>query len=507
MASDKAAEALPESELNALLRRVDWRFLLHTEEAPAVADMTAGKTSLAVRLIGAEGEPQPGMADLAAIGYPSRLALRGAVESVRPGGEVACAWRLPRPAAPRRVAARMRAAGLEDVRLLWPGPMPFGAPQFWLPLEGGAATAEMLSQRPPGSAFQAALRPLWRAVARAGLLSPLCAIGRRPGGGEIAREPSAIEAIFSPEAERLLLTGGKRSINKVVGLPYDEDGGKPAAVVKFARVASADEALDREAAALRAIEDRNPDLPGVPRLLEEGRRAGRRALVESALHGTPLIAGLTPERFEDLAGTVTHWLTELAGDAGPQEPGQWRERLVDGPLEAFERDFGRVVPTGLVAQARNALAGLGALPLVPEHRDCSPWNVVLSEGEPGLLDWESAEPRGLPGLDLAYFLANCAFVLDGALESGRTRQSYERLLDPSTPYGTIATRCEREYREALGLDPADLARLRLLAWLVHSQSDFRHTAMESGGRPRQENLRTSTYLGLVEAELQASPRP
>jgi hypothetical protein len=501
MSVGRDAEALPEAELNELLRRVDWRFLLEVEEAPSVADMTTGKTSAAVNLIASGERPLPGDADLATIGYPTRLALSGAIESVHPGGEVVCTWRLPRPAAARRAAARMRTAGLEDVRIVWPGPLPFGLPEFWLPLESRGATEHLLAQRPPGSPLQAALRPIWRAAARAGLLSPLCAIGRTPGGPETGPTPSALDAIMPAPGTTLLLTGGRRSINKVVGLPLDA-GGEAAAVVKFARVAAADEALAREAAALRAVESEHPRLPGVPRVLEEARRAGRRALAESAVHGTPLIEQLDPESFQRLAGAVTRWLTELARGGEPRAPAEWWEKTVGERLRTFERDFGPVLSGDLLSRLEETLAELGPLPPACEHRDCSPWNVVLDEhGAPGLLDWESAEPRGLPGLDLSYFLANGAFVLDGALESGRTRESYERLRDPSTPYGGVAAECEGRYRHALGLDPNDLARLRLLAWLVHSASDYTHLAMESNGAPDSEALRASTYLSLIESEL------
>lgn len=175
-----AAESLPEAELNDLLRRADWRFLRHGAEAPHVADMTGGRDSRAIGLIAAAGDPPAGAADVAAIGYPTRLALGAALDAVRPGGEVVCIWRLPRPFAAGRAAARLRRAGLRDVRVLWAGPLPHRAPQFWLSLDSPQARSHLLGQRPVRSARQAALRPLWRALARAGLLAPLCAIGSAP---------------------------------------------------------------------------------------------------------------------------------------------------------------------------------------------------------------------------------------------------------------------------------------------------------------------------------------
>jgi hypothetical protein len=180
--------------------------------------------------------------------------------------------------------------------------------------------------------------------------------------------------------------------------------------------------------------------------------------------------------------------------------------LVEEPLADFERNFGAVVAAGSVPAIRSILDDLGELPVVPEHRDCSPWNVVLTpSGDPALLDWESAEPDGLPGMDLVYFLANCAFVLDGAIESGSTRETYAKLLDPRTDYGRIARRARNEYMSALGIGGADFRRLRLLCWIVHSRSDYRHLQLESRATPPPQQLLETMFLGLVAEELWRYP--
>ncbi len=500
MAGTPAPEQLPEPQLNELLRRADWRFLLRGAGTPWIADMTSGRDSSAIALVAAKGEPPPGEADVAVTGFPSRLALRSALDAARPGGEVVCLWRVPRPFGAGRAAARLRKAGLSEVRVFWPGPVPRHPPQFWLSLDSPAASAHLLAARPARSALQRALRPLWQLSARAGLLAPLCAIGRVPGG-EAERAGDELEAAFPAGGGQLLLTGGRRSINKAVGLPFAKDAGTPATVVKFARVAAADEALAREAATLRLVERDRPGATRVPRLLAEGKRAGRHALAESAVHGEPLIAALSPDNFERLAARVGEWLVNLSGGADRSRE-EWWPRLFGAPLERFEQNFGGAIAAGALTRLREQLAAIGDLPEACEHRDCSPWNVVLdASGAPGLHDWESAEPHGLPGLDLAYFLANCAFVLDDALESGRTRKSYERLLDPGTPYGAIAAACAERYCTRIGISIEDYARLRLLCWVIHSASDHQHLSMAAAGPPSAEALRGSSFLGLIEAEL------
>jgi hypothetical protein len=468
-------ESLPEEQRNALLRRNDWRFLLRSEKSPSAAEPLR-------------------------IGFPSRRALAGAQRSLVAGGELLCSWRVPRLRGTQRARRRLGQAGFTDLRVLWPGPLPHRLPQFWLPPDSSAAIDHLLAGRPAGSRLQKALRPLWRLAARLGLLAPVFVLARAPGGTPDRLKQDSLAPYLSPGSPCLLLTGGRRSINKVVALSFSPDETRPTAVVKFARLPEADRALEREAAALEAVERSHPGLDGVPRLLARGRRAGGRALAESAIYGEPLIGALSPQSFEPLARRVTEWLIDLAEGSAPAT-GDWRERLLDGPLAEFERNFGEVASPGTVRAIRTLFDQLDGLPQVCEHRDCSPWNVILCESAPALLDWESAEPRGLPGLDLAYFLANAAFVLEGALESGRTREAYARLLDPATPPGAVAARCRDEYCARLGLSPQTYVCLRVLCWIVHSRSDYRHLEIEAAGPPRPERLRDSAYLGLLEEDL------
>jgi glycosyltransferase involved in cell wall biosynthesis/aminoglycoside phosphotransferase (APT) family kinase protein len=448
-----AAEALPESRRNTVLRREDWRFLL-------------------------------------------------------PEAELLARWRLPRPGAARRARRRLEAAGYGDVRVYWPGPLPHRLPQFWLPIESSEAVEYLLRSRPTGSVSGRVLRGIWRLAHKGGLLAPLYVVGRRADDSASEKLP------LPPSAPLLLLTTGHRSINKAVGLAFEPGVEKPTLAVKFARVAEAEPGLEREASILRRLGEERPGLAGVPRLRGEGHRAGRLAVVQDAVEGRSLLDALSPQSFEELATKVTQLLIDLAGriaepaikaPIGPKSParaGAPRSPLVDESLRRFEREFGSVVSPSLVAKARALLDGLGDLPPVCEHRDCSPWNVlVTAAGDPVLLDWESAEPDGLPGMDLVYFLANCAFVLDRAIERGRTRESYARLLDPATPYGRIAGEALDAYAAALGIGAEDLRRLRLLCWIVHSHSDYRHLQLESSGPPRSEDLRGGMFLGLVEEEL------
>jgi hypothetical protein len=482
----EAPAAMPERRRNDLLRRVDWRFLLSRREAPRVAATATGSDALG--LISDGSTEEPGAAELALIGFPTRAALRGAIAELAPGGDLVCIWRLPRPGGTRSARRALEAAGLVGVRVFWAGPVPHRAPQFWLQLDSQAATEHLLDSRPPRSRVQAALRRMWRWALRAGILAPQCAVGRVPGG----ETPDELGV--------LLLTGGRRSINKVVSLEF-EGGRGPARAVKFARVREAEPGLEREAAVLGRLADTHPDLTGYPRFQGRVSRFGMTGVAESPIKGKPLIDALSATSFGALAERVTGLLVEIAAGEERRPEAAWRGRLVEEPLERFERQFGAVAPETVV-RTRDALDRFGDLPIVCEHRDCSPWNILINAGgEPALLDWESAEPEGLPGPDLVYFLANGAFVLDGALESGRTRESYAAALDPRTTNGRVVAESLGAYAAAIGLDDDVLRRLRLLCWVIHTRSDHRHLELEAGGEPNPEALRGAPFLGLIEEEL------
>ena len=416
--------------------------------------------------------------------------------AVRSSASGACRGRW-QPAAPPRACV---AAGLTDVRVLWAGPVPHRTPQFWLSLDSPEALSHLLDQRPATSTRQAALRPLWRACARAGLLAPLCAIGR-VSGGEGEPPQDGIEAAFPAAGGQLLLTGGHRSINKVVGLAFATGAG---GAVGGRQVRPRRRAPTRHSSArrrsLRTIERDRPGIPGVPRLLAEGRRAGRRALAESAVHGQPLISSLSPESFGELAGLVGDWLAGLTG--GQRRPrDEWWPGLVGGPLARFERNFGDVLAGRLPRQPCDAYSGRSVTsPIACEHRDCSPWNVVLDEprrsGPARLGVGRAARPAWARPCLLPRQLRLRPRGRAGVRPNPRKLRPLARPDDPVRRGGGEPHR--RVLRPARARPPRMFGRLRLLCWVVHSPSDHHHLEMAAAGAAQPEALRDATFLGLIE---------
>ncbi len=459
------------------LRQMDWRFLLRRAEEPRILDLTDGGLSPGLAQVGRLVSGADGEADLAVLDFPSAAGLDAARNGLRPAGELACWWRAPRPAGLRRALARLERAGFVDVSFHRPGLGPEPEPALWLPLDAPTVLGSVLAERPPRSRRDALARRAWQ------LLGPVCALARLPDS-EGTSEPLDELGSLGESGSWVLLTGGPESDAKVVGLPFTRSAEPPKVVVKFARTDRAEAALAREAAVLRELEQERPQLGGVPRLRAKGRRAGRLAIVQDAFHGEPLNATLSAATFAAQARRVTRWLIELAGEPRSQPASAWSERLLAAPLAELEADFAERLPADLPERARQALAELGDLPLVPEHRDFGPWNVILdASDEPAVIDWEDAEPQGLPGLDLIYFFASAGFA-------------GEHLPDD------VVTSCSENYRSALGITADDFQRLRLLCWIVQSLIALRRLALaETESTPAAADAKL--FVRLAEEELQA----
>ena len=506
-----------------LLRRVDWRFLAGIPEPRLAYCPIEGPLREAVRTIagGLVDEPLPGRCDLAVLRNPRANDLQAASLALAPGGALYAEWWYPVRGGAATVRRRLEARGLEQVVSYWPWPVPrLSPPHFWLPIERPHAVRWFLDNRrlqPPraGSTAAAMVRALWRRIWRLGLLVPVCTVARkRPsadggtpprrgsGAGDDGRSLPAALALRHPEwahgeaggeASCLLITAGKSPLNKVVALVFPADLSEPRIALKLARVGEAQAGLEREAAILDAVHARRVR-PGVPRVVERITLAGREAVAETVVTGEPILNLLRPETHSSLCAKVTELLGDLAAEA-PRRSTAWRHGVAEPAIAAL--------PPPEQARARAALARVGELPEVVEQRDCSPWNVLVQhDGSVAMLDWESAEERGVPGLDLTYFLTYAALFLDGTVHTGRELGSYERALTPATPTGRVFAECSINYARRVGLEPSTLVPLRLLCWLVHARSaQLRGSPGTSGGRG-DEGL----FLALARHELDRHER-
>jgi Ser/Thr protein kinase RdoA (MazF antagonist) len=157
----------------------------------------------------------------------------------------------------------------------------------------------------------------------------------------------------------------------------------------------------------------------------------------------------------------------------------------------------------LIAAIRRRFAYVPPIPTVCEHRDFSPWNVFMRrDGSLSVFDWESSVLRGVPALDVIYFLSYLAAFGNRMPFS---RDSYRAAWDPSTATGRVNLECLTTYARAVGVDSSAFTSLRLLTWVVHARSEYLRYAADSGGPPAADALRHGLFLSLIEEEAHRDP--
>ena len=515
----------PEDVRNRLLRRADWRFLL-PEPCPSVSlCFNDGGLRDAVRRISrAHLQPEDAAddeCDLAVASDPSLEVLAKAFASLRPGGSC-YVEHSARFATSRAVRGQLLAAGFRDVRTYRPWPSAERC-RAWIPLdEPGVASAYFRREDEAAVGLRRLVRRGRRGTEalrqRLERTACVCVIGRKASAaaamGRREPQPEFLEVLSSqwaalglgPEPPRLspvLQTGGRRSINKVIGLVFDRDR-RLAAAVKIARVPDAAAGLAREAETLDAVHAMPRRPGGIPRVLFCCRRSEVVAVGESALCGVPISDVLARTPYRDLATAATDWLTRLAL-ASRAAPAGWAE-VSASALRHFDTAYGAATGPGLQAAVRHRLAEAPALPTVCEHRDFSPWNVCIDRDDSlSVFDWESSVRRGVPGLDLIYFLSYLAWYSEPASRPGGP--SYRAAWDESTSIGRVNVGCLMRYARAVGIDPSAFHSLRLLTWLVHSRSEYLALAADGGAPPSPAVLRQGLFLTLVDEEIRHGGTP
>ena len=520
----RPASDLPEHQLNPRLRRVDWRFLLSSPRPNRVLcrageALTDALASIAHEIVSTSSG---GDCDLVVAEDPDARVLLELHGALRPGGACYTEWRSGHGGV-RQVRRALHAAGFADVTCYRTWPSSAALPVYWIPIgASGAANYVRSRQRLRGGRVRRLLagarqRIVNLVTGRYG--SAIHAIAHCPAEDSLnndldqlawlrARWPELGLGTSPERLSALLVTGGPRSVSKVVLLAFAEPSPLPVVAVKAPRVEGAASGLRREGAVLAGlVSRRGHPIPGTPGLLFS-REVDRVPLIgETALSGRPLDRLLSRRSFRAWSIKVTGWLAELARGSPSLPAAHWGETIVEPMLAQFADRFGRVVDQGLFREAEGILRRLGPLPAVPEQRDFGPWNLLVTpDSELAVLDWESGEVEGLPGLDLLYYLAYASFNVDGAHDPESRLASYRRSLDPTTRTGAVRRECIENYLGVTGVEPVNLGPLRVLLWLIHAQSDFRHAEADAGGAPTSNALASGFFLKLWEQEVRVVSR-
>jgi hypothetical protein len=515
---------LDEKQRNRLLRRVDWRYLLANPNPEKSICFTNGILKQAVEAISSSlanaDQANSRECELAVAINPTDAILKSARDALAPDGEIYTEWYFPWVGGINGVRRRLEKFGFTDITCYWAWPPPrFASPLYWLPVNSSKVLRYHFRNRPASSSIglriaRFTLQMLVALGLHSYFLMPVSAIARKPA---LERRKGFHEYInteivrqwqhwgLGKEPSRLtwlLWTPGHRSVSKIVTMVFSDMREIPNLVIKIPRSDVAARALNAEARNLAILSTRKPLPGGVPHLFFTLDWKGSPVVCEAFVSGIPIYTYLNRDNYHDLAMKVTHWLIDLAEGSVASPRSEWWHRLVGSAISDFDQTFGHAYTPKELSCIRTALNSLNDLPLVFEQRDCSPWNVLIDrQGDITVVDWESAEPNGLPALDLIYFLTHLSFFLEGAMESGKYMDAYRIANNPETFTGKRNKECQRLYCEKTNIDVATFQSLRLLTWLVHSRHEYRRLREDAGGEPSWNALRAGLFSQLVQEEI------
>jgi hypothetical protein len=511
----------------AALRRLDWRFLLPRPELgsafvddPLDAGLVAALHGAGVHVIaptgpdasGASPAGSPGV-DVAVLVAPVPERIPRALAEVRPGGSVYLELASPldrlrrgpsgrRSMGPGAAVRELEAAGAVGIVARWVWPSHRDALEL-VPLGDRAAIELSLGRRRGrlGRFAAGVLRLVATASWLARVLPAVNVVAHRPDPAEGSQAASltsdtAAAAVSDPDitgpgvagVRSVVLTPRHRASRHVVFLVLDA-GGRLRWVAKAPRDAGDDAALVREAGVLERLAADPMAAGAAPGLVAPPDRSGWPLLIETAVAGATLDRRRVHADPDGWAARAADLVEVLArSGARPASEAEDRfDRLIRGPLEGLRADAVQDGdPLGLVGLVERTLAGLGdlpwaELPVVLEHGDLAPPNLIATDaGALAAIDWELAEPAGLPGHDLVLFLGFAAVARVSPGGAADVEAGAALVESAFAGPDAWATSRLRGHLDRLGIDPRWAAALTIAPYARMTASMPARTGRRAG---------------------------
>ncbi len=263
----------------------------------------------------------------------------------------------------------------------------------------------------------------------------------------------------------LLITPRFRASANVLFFVLARGSKQPLLVAKIPRLPSANSSLEREA---KSLENIHACWAGgrdsIPRLIVFDRHRNCSLLLQTALIGRPLDPAMIRSEFQSCTDLATSWLAELHSATAAEIPGAPLARLAAAAITTLRTVLTLPPERALLLRAQHLLASLdeARLPIVFEHGDFSSPNLLrLHDGRLGVLDWELADPLGVPAADLFMFLNFAALSLRRARTVADCRASFDEAFFGSKAW---TDRWILDYAERTGLAREWLRPLFVLCW-------------------------------------------
>lgn len=298
---------------------------------------------------------------------------------------------------------------------------------------------------------------------------------------------------------------GNYNSNKVVFYLFEPSKRTPDVVVKMTRFPEFNHRLEHEYRTLSLLTERGyvgPETFPQPLFLDYYNNLALLGL--KAVNGQPFRKRTQANVHCPIARDAINWIIQLGAAsanctlATPKKVSDILTNLFTQltgiyPLTENEKAF-------LLSQ----IAALGnartPIPVVFQHGDAGAWNIVVSDdNRVTFLDWEAAEPQGMPLWDLFYFLRSFATWVSRRQGNRDTLASVDRLCLTPSPLSALQTEATERYCEQVGVGKHLVEPLFYTCWL--------HRALKESILLPADSLQESHYFNLLRLCIQRRNTP
>lgn len=264
-------------------------------------------------------------------------------------------------------------------------------------------------------------------------------------------------------------------------------------IVKMVRDPVYNARLENEYRALALLDERGVRGKAVfPKAEFFGHHNGLAIAGESHIDGVPFRAETEATADCPYARDVVDWLIHLgAATACPSSPTQ-----VATVLEELLSSFAELYSPsdevyGFLADQITTVGRFqGEFPLVFQHGDPGTWNIfVTKERRVAFLDWEAAEPQGMPLWDLFYFLRSYSTWVARKGGTRDTLKGFQEQFLSEGPMAQFVAETTERYIQQVALPRAMVEPLFYTCWM--------HRALKQATSLPVNKLATGHYLNLL----------
>lgn len=265
---------------------------------------------------------------------------------------------------------------------------------------------------------------------------------------------------------------GKYNSNKNIYFLFEPGAKTPEIIVKMTRVTRFNDRLEHEYETLSTVK-RLELVPKAtyPDALFFGYHQGLAVLAQKAVSGRPFRTVTTSTIDCPAAADAVDWLTTLgrnsanSSSAPPHTASEQLQKLFETFCSIYT--LSEAHSTFMHEQIRSVGDSASAFPIVFNHGDAGSWNVLVDEdGRSIFLDWEAADPNGMPLWDLFYFLRSfCNWISRERQGSSDALVNFRDNFLSAGPLNAMVVEYADRYCDALALDKRMIMPMFYTTWM------------------------------------------